>query len=214
MKISKVAMVCGVAFMGLSAQSMAEISMNIGATSNYVWRGATQTSDESAVSGGLDWSSDVGIYAGTWISNVTGGYELDLYGGYAGNAGDFGYDAGFIYYGYDDDADANFLELAASGSWKLLSAGVNYTLSADNDDSEGDLYYYAGLNLDLPEDFSLGATIGTYDYDVGDDYSHLQIDLTKSAGDFGDVTLSLSDTDKDVGADEDIRFFVSWGKSF
>ncbi len=36
-------------------------------------------------------------------------------------------------------------------------------------------------------------------------------DLTKSAGDFGDVTLSLSDTDID---NDDMKFFVSWAKTF
>jgi hypothetical protein len=51
------------------------------------------------------------------------------------------------------------------------------------------------------------------------DYTHYQVDLTKSAGDFGDVTLSLSDTDiddtnPDAGGDSDPRFFVSWSKTF
>jgi hypothetical protein len=40
----------------------------------------------------------------------------------------------------------------------------------------------------------------------------------KSAGDFGDVTFSLSDTDLDdtdaPGEDSDMRFFVSYSKEF
>ncbi|MEN8178524.1 MAG: TorF family putative porin [Pseudomonadota bacterium] len=216
MKINKIALACGVAMLGVSVHSMAEVSMNIGATSNYIWRGVTQTEDAAAISGGVDWASDIGLYAGAWASNVqfapdTTPYELDLYGGYSAEVGDFGYDAGLIYYTYDGDADANFLELALSGSWKFLNAGFNYTLSADNDDAEGDLYYFAGLSFDLPQDFAIGGTIGSYDYDAGGDYTHFQIDLTKSAGDFGDVSLSLTDTDLD---NDDPIFFVSWGKSF
>ncbi len=129
-----------------------------------------------------------------------------------------------IYYTYDEDDDANFLELALSGSWQFLSAGLNYTVSSDVEDTaaaetfiEGDLYYYAGVNFDLPEDFAVGFTIGSYSFEddgvnnADFDYTHYQADLTKSAGDFGDVTLSLSDTDID---DDDMKFLVSWSKSF
>jgi len=230
MKINKLALACGVAMLGMSAQSMAEVSMNIGATSNYIWRGVTQTDDAAAISGGFDWSAESGLYAGTWVSNVDFGpccetsYELDLYGGFANEVGDFGYDVGLIYYTYDEDDDANFLELGLSGSWQFLSAGLHYTLSSDVDDTngaetfiEGDLYYYAGASFDLPEDFSVGLTLGAYSFEddgvngADFDYSHYQVDLSKSAGDFGDVTLSLSDTDID---DDDMKFFVSWSKTF
>lgn len=232
MKIKTTALVCSVAMLGLTAPAFAEVSMNIGATSNYVWRGISQTDDAAAISGGLDWSGASGLYAGTWASNVDfskdcstcGKYELDLYGGYTGTVGDFGYDAGLIYYTYEQDDDANFLELGLSGSWKMLSAGLNYTVSSEIDDTaaaeqfiEGDLYYYGGLKFDLPEDFGLGFTIGHYSFEddgvagADFDYTHYQADLSKSAGDFGDVTLSLSDTDKD---NENMKVFVSWAKTF
>ena len=235
MKMKKIALACGVALLGMSAQSFAEVSMNIGATSNYVWRGVSQTDDAAAISGGLDWSSPTGLYAGTWLSNVEFGededgnslspYELDLYGGFAGEINDFGYDVGLIYYTYDSDDDANFLELGASGSWMFLTAGLNYTISSDVEDTnagaesfiEGDLYYYAGVSFDLPENFSVGGTIGSYAFEDDGvnnadlDYTHYQLDLSRSAGDFGDVTLSLSDTDID---DDDMKFFVSWSKTF
>jgi len=226
MKIKTTALAVSVALLGLSAPAFAEVSMNIGATSNYIWRGVTQTDDKAAVSGGLDWSADSGLYAGTWVSNVDFGpglspYELDLYGGYAGDVGDFGYDVGLIYYTYDPDDDANFLELGLSGSWQFLSAGLNYTLDGEaNDDTsafvEGDLYYYVGASFDLPEDFSFGLTYGSYNFENDgmpgvEDYEHYQADLSKSAGDFGDVTLSLSDTDLD---NDDMKFFVSWAKAF
>lgn len=44
-----------------------EVSGNIGATSNYIWRGMTQTLDKGSVNGGLDLSYE-GFYAGTWAS--------------------------------------------------------------------------------------------------------------------------------------------------
>lgn len=226
MKMKKIALACGVAMLGMSVQSFADISMNIGATSNYIWRGVTQTDDGAAISGGLDWSHDSGFYVGNWVSNVdfgpgTSPYEHDLYGGFAGEISDFGYDAGLIYYMYDSDDDANFLEASLSGSWKFLSAGVNYTLDGDADDDtsafvDGDIYYHAGVSFDLPENFSVGLTGGRYSFENGGEpgvtsYNHALLDISRSAGDFGDVTLSVSDTDLD---DDDVKFLVSWSKTF
>ncbi|MGD8932676.1 MAG: TorF family putative porin, partial [Chromatiales bacterium] len=112
MRIKTTATAASIALLGLSSTAFAEVSMNLGVTSNYVWRGVTQTDDKPAISGGVDWSGDSGLYAGAWASNVDFGsccettYELDLYGGYKGEISDFGYDAGLIYYTYDPDDDA------------------------------------------------------------------------------------------------------------
>ena len=63
-----------------------EWSANAAVTNNYIWRGLTQTENNSAVQGGIDYASDGGFYAGTWVSNVNYGpsdvysYEHDLYG--------------------------------------------------------------------------------------------------------------------------------------
>lgn len=225
MKMNKLALACGVAMLGLSSVAAADVSMNIGATSNYIWRGLTQTNNDSAISGGVDYTHASGLYAGAWASNASWApgmtYELDLYGGYSGEYQGFGYDAGVLYYSYDKDVDSDFSELALSGSWNFLSAGLNYTFSADNSDQEGDMYYFAKVSFDLPQDYSIGGTVGHYNFDASgtEDYTHYQIDLTKSAGDFGDVTLTLSDTDlKDTlpsaGGDSDPRFLVSWSKTF
>ncbi|MCU7795949.1 MAG: TorF family putative porin [Candidatus Thiodiazotropha sp. (ex Myrtea spinifera)] len=234
MKMNKLALACGVAMLGLSSVAVAEVSMNIGATSNYIFRGVTLSGDSAAISGGVDWSAESGLYAGAWASNLAGAgdYELDLYGGYSGEAAGFGYDVGLIYYTYPSDLDADYAELYGNGSWNFLTFGLAYTVSSDVDDTpaaeafiDGDLYYYVGASFDLEQDYSIALTLGrqTFEDDgVGGaelDYTHYQIDLTKSAGDFGDVTLSLSDTDltdtdPNAGGDSDPRFFVSWSKGF
>ncbi|MEW8667544.1 MAG: TorF family putative porin [Candidatus Thiodiazotropha endolucinida] len=225
MKMNRLAQACGVAMLGLSSIAAAEVSTNIGVTSNYIWRGLTQTGNSTALSGGFDWSGESGLYAGTWLSEAWDDYELDLYGGYAGEVGDFGYDVGLIYYAYSSDAESDFTELAVSSSWQFLTAGLNYVFSAEDavEVIEEDLYYYLGAGFDLPQDFSIGLTVGFVEPDGdGDDdledYTHYQIDLTKATGDFGDVTLSVSDTDLDdtdaAGEDSDMRFFISWSKGF
>lgn len=64
----------GTLMLALGGAAMAEdpynISANIGALSNYIWRGVTQTQDGAAVQGGLDFTHSSGFYIGTWASNV------------------------------------------------------------------------------------------------------------------------------------------------
>jgi len=237
MKFTKLAFAIGA--LVVSGSAAAEFSANIGATSNYVWRGATQTDDGAAVSGGIDYAHDSGFYVGTWASNVDfgsgGEVEWDLYGGYAGEVSDFSYDVGVFYYAYPDSSNANFAELGLSVGYKMLSAGINYTFTSEVDDDkgsadafvEGDLYYYAGVSFEVAPTWTIGGTIGYYDFDndgdydndaMGDvdlSYTHYQLDVGKSAGDFGDFTFSVSKADKEAnGGDDDIKVFVSWAKTF
>ena len=53
-----------------SGVASAELSANAAIASNYIWRGVTQTDDQAAGQGGIDWGYDSGLYAGTWVSNV------------------------------------------------------------------------------------------------------------------------------------------------
>ena len=122
---------------------------NIGLFSQYIFRGLTQTNEELALQGGLDYSHESGFYAGTWGSNISwlrdfgsyssgGSLELDIYGGYKGTIGktDFGYDVGLLYYSYPGDVAPGFtkadtLEVYGALSWKWLSAKLSYALSDD-----------------------------------------------------------------------------------
>ena len=54
----------------LSGPAVAEITGNATVTNNYLWRGLTQTSNNAAVQGGIDYAHDSGFYIGTWVSNV------------------------------------------------------------------------------------------------------------------------------------------------
>jgi len=174
------------------------IEGNIGVTSNYVFRGVTQTGDGAAVQGGLDYAHDSGLYVGTWTSNVNfaGGTELDVYGGFGGEAGDLGYDIGVIGYLYPeaDNEDANFAEVYLGLSYDMFSAGVAYTFTSEVDDgpfSDGDIFFYVAGGFDITDSVSLGVTLGYYafDYNSDGDYFYGQVDLSKST-DWGDFTFS------------------------
>lgn len=233
MKFSKTLLATAVAVAAFSATTQAgEVSTNIAVASDYVWRGVSQTGYGAAVSGGIDYEDESGFYAGTWLSNTSfGSNEMDLYLGYGGAAGDFGYSATFNYYAYPSAEDSNFAEVLFDFSYSVLSFGFSTTVLSDVDEPglfvEGDLHYYIGASFDLGNDWSLGATYGFYDFDsdgeaeVGDvSYGYFQVDLGKSYGDWGDIGVSASLADEEaneVGGYEDGDnpvVWVSWSKGF
>lgn len=212
MKMNKIALACGAALMGISAVAQAEFSANIGATSHYVWRGMDQTDGGAAVSGGIDYAHESGFYAGTWASNTKfDSPEVDLYGGFGGEMSGIGYDLGLIYVAYPETTGADWTDLYGSLSYGMFTVGLAYTVSSDFG-SDDDLYYYASAGTDIADGWSAAVTIGAYASDSSyGDYTHYQLDVTKSAGDFGDFTMSVSDNN-DSGSDPLV--FVSWGKTF
>ncbi|HHJ11593.1 MAG TPA: hypothetical protein ENK00_00305 [Chromatiales bacterium] len=203
-----------------ATSAQAGVSMNIGVTNNYLWRGVTQTDDGAAVSGGVDYNHDSGFYVGTWASNVSFGgvadYELDLYAGYGGEFKDFGYDVGVISYQYPI-GETYFNEVYANGSFKMISFGVAYTFGSDDDTtaelSKGDVYGYVGADFDLAEGYGLSLLVGSYNFDnaAGDDYTHFAVSVSK-----GDFSIGVEKNDRtNTGAGEDNpRVVVSWSKEF
>lgn len=201
-----------------------EVSMNLGVTSNYMWRGVTQTSDNVAVSGGIDYANDNGFYAGLWSSNIDfgteSGSEIDLFIGYAGSFTSMDYDIGYVMYQYPTTGfeESNFSELYLNTSFDSLTLGVALNVKSDIDDDQafgaGDIYTYASYSFDLPQEYSLTLTAGIYTFDedevlYGDsDYSHLQVDISKS-----DFTISISKATEGSGND-DVKVFANWAQSF
>ena len=94
------------------------VSGNVALTTDYVFRGVSQSDQGPAVQGGFDVAfGDSGAYAGAWASNInfgTGGsnLELDLYGGFKFALGPVAMDVGVAGYFYpsasDDTAELGF----------------------------------------------------------------------------------------------------------
>jgi uncharacterized protein (TIGR02001 family) len=82
------------------------ISGNFGVTSDYRFRGISQTNLNPAVQGGVDIAHKSGLYLGNWNSSVSewaapyGSTEMDLYGGYKTELMGIGLDFGAIQYYY------------------------------------------------------------------------------------------------------------------
>jgi uncharacterized protein (TIGR02001 family) len=111
-------------------------SFNIGGTSDYVFRGVSQTSTDPALQGGADMSYGI-FYAGTWASAVDfddappANAEVDWYGGirptWQSPLGPMNLDFGVIYYSYpgaDPSSvglnDPNYVELKAGYTWSVV----------------------------------------------------------------------------------------------
>ncbi|CAH9064390.1 hypothetical protein PSECIP111951_03338 [Pseudoalteromonas holothuriae] len=205
----------------ISFNTSAEVSANVAASSNYYWRGLTQTDDAAALSGGIDYNSDNGFYAGTWVSNVDfddqTSYEMDFYAGFSGETQGLGYDLGYIYYAYPDaPGDSDFGELYGSLSWQWLSAKVSYLTHAQNDSSNEDDMLYLELNasFSILTDSELALHIGRSSGDTilewtGEDDSYMDYGISVSKDGF---TLGVVKTD--LNTNDDIKAYVSYGVDF
>ena len=183
-------------------------SGNVTITSDYVFRGFTQTNEDPAIQGGLDWDSGAGFYLGTWGSNVNFGdgdeasVEFDVYGGYAGEIEGFSYDVGLIYYWYPGAAGAlnyDFWEAYGSIGYDFgpaaVSFGLAYTPENFGDTNDG-FYYQSGISIPVTDMFSVDANLNYYDVDpaFGPNYYDWNVGATLSLEWF-DADLRYIDTD-------------------
>ena len=180
----------------ISVSSYAGVSANVSFTTDYIWRGMTQ-SDGTEIQGGFDYEADYGFYAGIWGSNVNfnngNGQELDYYAGYGFDLGDVGVDVGYITYDYPDSTpDIKFEEIYLGLSFGDL--GLTYASGQDEAPDYVEVSYALG-----PVSFSYG------DYDEYGENTLISYGF--SCGSF-DCALAIYDfSDAGYGADEDGVFF-------
>jgi uncharacterized protein (TIGR02001 family) len=103
---------------------------NVGVTSDYVFRGISQSNEEAAIQGGVDFTCGK-FYAGFWGSSVSDfanpdGLELDLYAGFKTTIGKLTLDLGVIYYTYPGVVSdiANYFEFKAGASAEVWKGGT------------------------------------------------------------------------------------------
>ena len=170
------------------AIAAAEISGSLGIASMYLWRGQDVSAGTANVSGSLDFTTDVGFYAGTWVSSAgtsvnsagTTSTETDFYAGFGGEAGGLSYDISYWTYVYpEDDVGAGELaEVIASVGMAGFSltgyVSANNLSDSDEENFGDDLYLTLGYEYD-----KFGVLVGTWDLDA-DDANYTHVDLSYS----------------------------------
>ena len=173
-----------------AAKSDHEVSYNLGVTSDYVFRGISQSRNRPAFSAGVDYShTPSGFYAGTWVStiswiddsyaaaNITDSssrprtpYEQDFYAGIKlGDADGLNFDLGAIYYYYPRN--------------KLDTSLGTVGLKADTTEVYGKAGYgpvYFKVNYAIGDAFWVADKAGSYYLELGADVPVMD-DLTLSA---------------------------------
>jgi hypothetical protein len=138
-------------------------SANIGAVSNYIWRGVTQTGDQAAIQGGLDVAHESGFYAGTWASNIDWdeGASEDVTTSVVGYV--------------PMDPDTGLPMTNEDGSYMVVGEGVGTTSGADPSSPNYELDLYAGYDFAVNDDLSLGLSTIYYAYPDGRDADFWEI---------------------------------------
>lgn len=186
----------------VQADSPHEFSANVALSTDYMYRGGSQTNEQPAISGGFDYGHSSGLYVGLWASNVDFGdsanIEIDYYGGIAGEfSNGISWDVGGLYYQYPgvtdaDEAGGDFDFFEAYGNLGYTfgdvqlepTVGVFFAYSPDYFGETGDSYYVTlDLGFSLPYDIGLAFQYGNQMFDdeaaAGTDYQHYSVGLSK-----------------------------------
>lgn len=156
------------------------ISYNFGVTTDYVFRGLSQSDQRPAVQAGADLTYRL-FYVGIWGSTIdfdaNENVEVDIYAGIKPVWGPLTFDFGVIYYAYPgsgSNLDLDYYELKAgvSGSpWKDGTLGFTAFWTPEGTGNTGEIWTFEGtLAHVLPKWRDITPTIsGTLGYQFGED---------------------------------------------
>ena len=213
-KKTALAAVLATGTMFTSVANAVEVTANVGATTDYIWRGGTQSSGDASFSGGLDADLGNGLAVGTWVGSLgasdddDANYELDVYASYSFEISGVGVELGYIYYAYPGVADdgSDFEDIYVSLGYGPVSVSYYELLDAEDattDANEG-TYLSVDYELALPSDFTATLHYGNEEFENKDDDEDTSISISKDA-----FTFTVSDDEGD-----DTRAIVSYGLSF
>ena len=226
MKALKIAL-CGAAAslaMGSAAFADTTVAWNVGASTDYIFRGLDQTgpfSDGEAF-GGVDVTNGM-MYGGVWLSNTGSssgkGFEYDIYGGVKPVMGPVTFDFGAIFYGYTDDeafgissTDGNMWEVKAGATYAagpgtvgaVLYYSPNFAGSFNGDDGDSSVYGEVNASYTFGNKAVLSGAIGKQWVDDSvypvDGYATWNIGVTYPITDHFAVDARYIGTDDDASA--------------
>lgn len=202
------------------ASAQAGTTGSVALTSDYLFRGISQTDQDPAVQGGIEYAADSGFYVGAWGSNISwlsdlstdaapisSSLEFDAYGGYRGKFSDsVGFDVGALYYYYpgefpDGFNSANTGELYAGITAGVFSAKYFYSLTDlfGYVDSDGSGYLDLAVNWTFTPGWTLNAHGGKQWIENNEafEYTDWKLGVTKAFDSGFSIAAAYSDTDTD-----------------
>ena len=188
------------------AEDASPLSFNVSLTTDYRYRGISQTRLRPALQGGADYAFPNGFYVGTWGSTIqwikdaggNGPVEIDIYGGYKKEiVKDMTIDVGLLQYWYPNAKTAawdalyknpNTLEVYGALTYGVLTAKLSYALTnlfgnydfGNAKSTKGSYYADRSANFHIGHGITLTPHIG---------YQHLQ---NLSIGSYQDYSITAA----------------------
>lgn len=163
----------------------ATVTGNAALTTDYVWRGTSQTQGDPAVQAGFKVAGESGFYGSIWGSNVEfapethASSEFDFVAGWAGAlSDDWALDVNLTHYRYPSTTvDLNWTELNGTVTW-LQNYWLQLAYSNEVFGSEEDgIYALVGARFPINDAFRLEAAAAYHHLDdlYDDSYAHAQL---------------------------------------
>lgn len=166
----------------LPSMAAAQLTGNVSLTSDYVWRGSSQTREKPAVQAGVKYAHDSGFYASVWGSNVkfkpdnNASSEFDIALGWSGKlAEDWALDAYYLRYQYPGaQGSPNWNEINVALTWRdnyWLSVGHSTNAMASKTTGT---YALVGARYPVNDKWRIEGTLARYFLDsaYADSYTH------------------------------------------
>ncbi len=217
--------------------AFAQVSYNVGAVSEYRYRGIAQSALAPALQGGVDYAHSSGFYIGAWASQIRwikeagtaanvetkGDVELDVYAGYKGAISkDLSYDVGYLRYEYigntyKDAAPASNVNANTDEAYGALTYGaytfkVSYAFSDlfGYGKSSGSTYYDLSATFDLGSGYSVVPHVGSQQIEgsANKQYSYTDYSVTLAK----DLGKGLSASVAVIGTDGKTSLYTVNGR--
>ncbi|HVJ61363.1 MAG TPA: TorF family putative porin [Tahibacter sp.] len=192
-------------------------------TSDYLFRGISQTDQDPALQGGVEYAHASGLYAGAWGSNVSwlsdlssagtpisNSVELDAYAGWRGNVTDaLKLDAGIYSYYYPGNYPHGFTRPYTTEAFVGVAVSVfslKYWHSVTNlfgfSDSKNSGYLDAAVNVEFAPTWTLNAHAGRQRIKNNSlaAYTDWKLGVTKAFDGGWSLAVAYQDTNADRAA--------------
>lgn len=189
------------------------LTFNASLTSDYRYRGISQSRLNPALQGGVDYAFPNGFYVGAWGSTIkwikdsggSGNVEIDLYGGYRNKITEkLGYDVGVLNYQYPNhDLSVSPITTELYGALTYGPGTLKVSHSVSNlfgfSNSKNSDYVDLSANFDIKGGYTITPHIGHQWVKHNGSFNYTDYALTLSKS-FGAWTPSVSLVSTDTSA--------------